>query len=475
MSAASYIWTCFTVDDPVDNSGVEFAFVFLENHGVEIPYYTVFVAPKGNAAATFSVEAPGISFSTNSSVAAGRVANVTVPRTLFNDSTPANARTIIVKSLDGVPIIVYGLSEENRTTDAFLALPNHPSLQTQTSFQFVVAMHTALSIDRFKGLIGIAAYNDDTEVTIKFKSGRQPCTILNLNLTRSDGEVASLSLNKYESAYIECDSDATGTFVESNKYISLTSGVQCSFLPRFPWQYCDHLIEQIPPVSTWGTRFVTVPLKYRTSFDVFRFIAGENCTTVNINCHNTGTLGYVKSIGFTLEEAEFETVDDLTATGHGTITSDDYCVVESNNRILVVQYSVGTAVDGVDGDPFMAIIPPVDRFFNRYTFVTPGSSIQLYTHTVNIVMQKSSFQPDFIILDGKPLSEWTKDFVEVPSGSNSYFTARVDIPEGSHRIYHSTPEGQFGISVYGFGYRNGYGYPGSFALEQFGEPSLKPS
>ena len=439
----------------------------MKNHHGEIPYYTIFVASKKDKSVRFSAEAPGVGFATTLSIPAGRVANVTVPRTLFSDSTPANARTVIVKSLDGVPIIVYGLSEENRTTDAFLALPNHPSLQTQTSFQFVVVMHTALSIDRFKGLIGIAAYNDDTVVTIKFKSGRQPCTILNLNLTRSDGEVASLSLNKYESAYIECDSDATGTFVESNKLISVTTGVQCSYIPRYPILNCDHLIEQIPPVSTWGTRYVTVPLKYRTSFDVFRFIAGENCTTVNINCQNT--TGHVKMTSFSLEEAEFETIDDLTGTSHVTITSDDYCVVESNNRILVVQYSVGTAVDDVDGDPFMAIIPPVGRFFNRYTFVTPGSSIQPYTHTVNIVMQKSSFQPDFIILDGKPLSEWTKDFVEVPSGSNSYFTARVDIPEGSHRIYHSTPEGQFGISVYGFGFKNGYGYAASFALEPFGE------
>eukprot|EP00058_Branchiostoma_floridae_P014878 XP_002600366.1 hypothetical protein BRAFLDRAFT_66599 [Branchiostoma floridae] len=77
---------------------------------------------------------------------------------------------------------------------------------------------------------------------------------------------------------------AGGTRITSNKPVTLMSGVQCANVPAGIGA-CDHLVEQIPPLDTWGKRFVTVPLAVRTGGDIFRIVAARNGTTVNVTGH----------------------------------------------------------------------------------------------------------------------------------------------------------------------------------------------
>jgi hypothetical protein len=44
----------------------------------------------------------------------------------------------------------------------------------------------------------------------------------------------------------------------------------------------DHLVEQMIPVSMWGTKFVTISTPGRDIGDYFRIIASEDSTTISV-------------------------------------------------------------------------------------------------------------------------------------------------------------------------------------------------
>ena len=59
--------------------------------------------------------------------------------------------------------------------------------------------------------------------------------------------------------------DATGTYVNSTKPIAVYGGHSCAQVPTGDILFCDHIIEQIPPVAELGTRHVVPPIVGRSN------------------------------------------------------------------------------------------------------------------------------------------------------------------------------------------------------------------
>ena len=458
------------VDADRDDSGRTFYLTFLENNGENPPsYYTIYITTKETTTVVFTVEAPGIGFTAKGETTFGVVANLTIPSSLTATSTPPYQRGITVNSTNGGSLIVYCLNEEQFSTDAFLALPYISNASTGLAqhdsdglFAYIFVAYD-FSAGVGPSLAAIVAHEDGTNVTVFPRSsafGRVEHRSVSLFVSDSE---TSLTLSKGETVYMRTDDDMTGSIVKSTSPITLLSGMKCTQVPQ-GLQRCDHIVEQIPPVSTWGSRFVTVPLQRRKSYDVFRFIAGQNCTSVTLTCVN-GTSGEVHTpIEFQLNETEFHEMN---------ISSTQYCLVSSSDRILVVQYSIGTEADGVSADPFMAIVPPTDRASHQYTFITPESSVQEYDHFINLVIPATFYQPNEITIDGQPLSVLTNDIVPIAiNGPVAYYAARLELDDGSHTLSHTNVLAQMGLLVYGYGIRNSYGYPGAYAIQALGEFGL---
>jgi len=53
--------------------------------------------------------------------------------------------------------------------------------------------------------------------------------------------------------------DITGLLINSSKPIGVTAGHSCAFVPQDVF-YCDHMIEQIPPVSELGLTHIAPPI-----------------------------------------------------------------------------------------------------------------------------------------------------------------------------------------------------------------------
>ena len=344
---------------------------------------------------------------------------VTLPSDIrvFSESITERNKGIRVKAEEERRIVVYGLNFNLFSSDAFLALPCD---------QLPVAEYEyyAISYGIGRSWVLLVGCSDDTTVT-----------------TPS----STLTLNQQETYLIESSEDITGTRIVSDKPISLFPGHQCTNVPR-RFGACDHLTEQVPPTAIWGQSFLAASFLGRQSGEIFRILASTDATTVIVNCTT-----FAQPLSFLLNSTgSWEEV---------FVVADSFCSIESNNPILVMEFGLGIALDGV-GDPFMTMIPPIEQNSNNYVFsVLPEFS----TNFITVFVAPAFFQPDRIFVDSVSLqnSSWTE--VYCTSGICGYIT-RVPLLPGEHRLYHQDADARVGLIAYGFNRANSYGYPGGLQL-----------
>ena len=90
---------------------------------------------------------------------------------------------------------------------------------------------------------------------------------------------------------------------------------------------CDTLIEQVPPVDTWGTEVVTIPLITRSA-DTIKVFASQASTTVSVIRTDISSGMVTSDSSFTLDRSGFKELD-----------ISDYTLIQSNNPIGVFQFS----------------------------------------------------------------------------------------------------------------------------------------
>ncbi len=250
----------------------------------------------------------------------------------------------------------------------------------------------------------------------------------------------SIILNQGQTYQYKCGakkSDVTGTIITSNKPIAAFGGNRCAEIPaQIPW--CDHLVEQIYPINTWGNDYITYPINNGTA-DLIRILSSQDGTTVIID-------DGINPATITLDKGQF-----------WDITTDKPTHITSDQPILAAQYGRGGAVQPYyEGrDPFMMLIIPTDLFLKEYRFFVPKGYTKDY---INIIAPASAVST--ITLDNIPVT----GFTPIPNGN--YQGASVPITtDGEHVIIASEP---IGVYVYGFGGYVGYGYPAGIAKRQSG-------
>ena len=441
-----YVYLLFVAQS---NEGNEFALVFFENVDF-IPTFTVFVTTPEDNPVSFTISSQFEEFYEEGVAMPNNVTSIHFNQSFALVNTTDRGKAIIVKAQGDHKLVVYGANEAQHTTDAFLALPS-VSIELGT-YKYINAMATPWG--RFDSFIGIVAFKNNTNISITPNIN----TTIGSTFTAA-GTTTQITLHKYESLLIRQKGDLTGTRVISDKPISFITGHQCTNVPP-DIGYCDHLVEQIPPVQNWGKRFATVPLKTRLDYDRFKVVAGEDFTTVQIECtQSDGQSGY--SASFILQEGGFRDIN---------ISSTDYCWIEGDKRIILLQFSVGQEVDNVLSDPFMAMIPPVDQYSNGYTLATVPDGVQNYIHFMNLYIPKDFFQPSEIFLNGQPLNMTGHKFVPIKrQGVIEVYGVQVNISGGVQVLGHATMKANIGVLVYGFGSYNSYGYPGGLKLKDLSQ------
>jgi hypothetical protein len=403
-----------------DSKGTDFWIAFPQNYQ-GTPVLSLFISGDENTTGTVSV--PGIGFTQNFSVTSGNITTVVVPAGAQTSSNNAISNRGI-RITAAKEVTVYALNRIQFTTDAFLALP-------------IDILGTEYLISTFKN-VGVV---NGTQLTIvgTQDNTRVDITLANAGDGRPAGVPYQIVLNAGQVYQIKnsgsSTADLTGSVVFSDKPVAVFGSHECANIPDNNTFACDHIVEQLPPVSTWGQNFITVPLRTRTRGDTFRFLAAENGTQIRVN----GVLAA------TINRGQFY---QTLLTSASQITS--------SKPILVSQFSNGSSFDNVVSDPFMMLIPPYEQYLGNYTVSTPASGFS--RNFINLVASNSSIgsiQLDNVII---PASSFT------PVGSSGFSTAQLTVSLGVHRLTGGNLP--FGVFVYGFDEFDSYGYPGGQSLSE---------
>lgn len=408
----------------VDNSGTEFILGFMQNVPRPHPLHSLVLFITGDTATTGNVDIPGLGFSQTFSVTPGTISTVNLP----SDAAVAGSdiiqnKGVLVTAED--PVVVYGLNQITQTTDAFLGLPTDV-LGTE---------HIILGFGQaFAGVgseFAVVGVENGTIVTII------PSVTTGARMAGESFVVTLNALDVYQLQTNAVSGDLSGTIVTSDKPVAVFGGNRCAQVP-VGTNFCDHLVEQLPPTSTWGTSFLTVSLATRTGGDLFRVIARDDGTQVFLDGVSQGTIN----------RAEFMEFDLPSGGVHEISTS---------GPALLMQYAKGSQADNVTpaaADPFMMMIPPSEQFLSGYTLTTPAASPVSFTNFINVVVRTDDIVS--CTIDGEFfMATFT------PIGASGFSGAQEPVGIGAHVLSCPNP---FGAYAYGFAFVESYGYPGGMAL-----------
>ena len=432
----------------------EYSLSFLLNHRRGSACLCLYVTTAEERPVPFNISAPATSYIASRVVRYGEVVNFT-----FEDSnyillnTREKGKVITIRTESGGKLIVYGGNLRKTTSDTFLVLPKQEHMQ-QKSYKYIAASYFTRYSQHNSSVAIIAQYNG-TQLSITSKVDITIDDTLTLT-----GAATNITLQEGETLLVQSQHDLTGLLVASNNPLAMMSGHECANVPTSTTG-CDHLVEQIPPVSSWGRTFVTAPLKGRQAYDVFRILASEDLTMVVVNCilsadqptlYNTST--YIINEG---NFVEFQ------------VSSSQYCLIEGNDSVLVLQYSVGGDADGENGDPTMIVVPAVSQYCNHYSLLTfqPDDNSFTFSHYMNVFIPAKYYQPRLIFFDNQQLSSTNLNFTAIQQdGTPQVYAAQVDLTEGVHTLRHADVDATLGVIMYGFSGSNSYGHPGGLCLTE---------
>lgn len=365
------------------------------------------------------------------------------------------------------PIVVYGMTRYQYTSDGFLALP--VSVLGQ---EYIVAAWPQLASGggnngyHLASLTTISAAYDNTQMTFEMGGNKMSLTTGGLK----PGQSTTFKMMKGDVVCFSAagnNQDISGSYIKADKPVAVVSGNQCANVPvGVVW--CDFTSDMEIPIKAWGIEYHVTPIANRQNMPVTRIFAKEKDTKIYVDGKYWATITretHLQESGF----LEFRPPND-SATGKPwpvVISS------EPGKPIYVMLYNTGQADDNVPSDPFQFVLTPLEQYPREIVFSTPGAqggTLPFTVDYINLVYELTSTNtiPDDCeigtVVNGKYVwNPITNKFgsspgqiFKVPVRGRTYAYKRLDLPgNGQYRIRARTP---FGAYSYGFSSYDSYGY-----------------
>ena len=403
------------------------------------------------------------------------------------DGNEQRNKGIYLKADGSKQVTVYGInSVAGLSADGFLALP-YQTYDVQVYRYFVFSA----DIDQtfvYKSRFLLVGNEDDTQVTIIPTSDIDvPSDVsengfsftIDLDGLRNTG---TLTLDRFQTVLFSSSDDLTGTIITSNKPLSVFVGHECAQIPTAS-NACEHLVEQIPPDTTWGIQFFTVPLGLRESGEHYRVGTVTNDNRVIVTCTMEGqvpqmikneTINTKRGAGL-IQWVEFDTM------GVSRDFRRSFCCIKTSKPAVVMMYGKGHSVDKVTppgfsdslGDPFMSLVPPVSQYSNNYT-ITSATEVQSgltyisYAIPVQFFNNTVADRSAFLINGTTHVPSSGYQPIYCSNGEICGYGAYTDLPAGNHLVEYNKLGATVNLLVYGFLGEYSFGYPAGFELEGIG-------
>lgn len=380
--------------------------------------------------------------------------NRIMPRDL---ASPLNDRlnvAIVISS--EMDISVQANKAETGTGDGYLALPI-----TALSKTFFLASYSAFF--PMKASFSIASPFNDTCISISYVRGNSGYRLMHLTLNANDVYHAG-----------SLDFDYTGVFVSSSQPVAVYSGHSCAMVP-VGTLFCDHLIEQVPPVTQWGMTFIMASfygrpwaVGYRTRV-VAQTDTNVTYTFQSFDANNKpSTWNIFRTVTLVRGEWDEASLVNITTTNAVVV------MVNCSSDCLVMQYDPSFQVLNASGpgetalpDPFMVTVPALTHYPQNVRFSTSrhyknGSDYEC-VNGITIVAKTADMSK--IYLDGIPLASIGGTTFSINAdGFSDYSVIIAPLKPGFHSVTSSDSYTYYAVFVYGYGTQDhtAYGYLGGY-------------
>ena len=355
---------------------------------------------------------------------AGGIQKITLPGSTRTIGSTGIEKKKGIRITANKPMSVQGLSILSKTSEGFLGLP----VDTLGMYYIVPTFFVAIN-----AIVQVVATEDNTFVSFELRLPRNG-RVRYGEVRYVNGGLINDTLNELDVFQVLGDSDLSGTIVRSSKPIAVFSGNDCAMVPKNR-QPCNHLVEQIPPVSNWGLEFITNPTPNRQGGDEFHVIASEQTTLVYVDMQ-------YKTM---LNEG-----DKYIIEAPWNIS----LVISTSQPSLVVQYSKGS--DTLKLSPSMSLVPPQKWYSNDYTVYVPkndtGNAFDSY---LNVVID-TRFRSGLRVKGADDLGiDW-----KIISGGFSRASLHL-ASDGVYHVYYKNPLANYTFSavLYGMASQKLFSFP----------------
>ncbi|KAJ8335065.1 hypothetical protein SKAU_G00407040 [Synaphobranchus kaupii] len=411
-------------------AGREFATAFMENYRAdygEARFLIQVSAPltlKGTTEVRVTV--PQLAYDEKRTVKPGEGVTFQLPASVEMTGSGKSGKTVRIEATQEVTVmslnykpytadtsVVYPVAEWG--TEYYVYTPNSSPIGTYHEF----------SITNHKGPNSVEVYVKDHT---QFKGRVYPA-----------GSTIPFELGPFESVQIQSLSDLTGSRVLSKLPVAVSTGHSCT------WKFsrCNHVYEQLLPVSGWGKSFIVAPLDFRNPEDRYDSVVIQASEPTHVTVREGDS-----SKPVTMKRGDtVQYRSRWPAAFHITADKGIQVLFEFNGA--VAERRLLFWLDELY-DPFLMTVLPTERFSTAYT-------LEGQVGFNNLAM---------VVARTKDLAGLTFDRTPFPKSlqwramaGSEYSWAQMPYPKGAglHRAAHlSSP---FGLYSMGFAQKNGYGSP----------------
>ena len=371
-------------------------------------------------------------------VSSGTPVVVDIPSNLELQITESNfenrGKGIHVYTTGDQSIFVIGENYVNPLNyGTFLAYPCI-TVATDAGYEYYV-VSTDDPTDFLHSQFLLVGCEDDTTITVTPSQSvslpQDPQMSMSEFVTVAPNTVSNeFTLNQFQTLLVSSVDDLTGTKIVSNKPLTVISGHECANIPSSE-SGCEPLALHVPPLATWGTKFLLAPFAGRTGVQNFKAVSAE-VTSIIYTC-GTSSRG---AQGVTTLE----------------INTAEYCYLESSQPLLLVQLSTGGSIDS-KGDPAIAMIAPIDQYISEIAFFSLPTS-NFPSNYISVTVSVEHYNAESIMLDGAAIGcEWQEirnnEEEIVGYGCSKAVTSGASTPT-QHTVTHMDANGLLSVLVYGF-------------------------
>jgi hypothetical protein len=443
----------------MSTAGTDFWIGFMPNDNFKIYYDDPFTAlnyceimVNSELGADFTLTLGNIPYGGAYHVNAGSFIKIRIPwESLLKDEfdeESKDGKAIHLTSLNN-PVRVYALHFSEYSSDIAMIYPasslgkeyyamhydgNNEGIVYCIQERGIPSCHYYSSISPEFLIVGTEEF---TAVKVTYPDGSYPPFMVNLN---KGDQCARLMLKLHSKVAVH---------LVSNHPIALFSGNTHTSIPNISKGSTGHLYEQIPPLQSWGQKFIAVPFKGRCQ-DYWRVIASQDNTKIQIGNGDPVNLNKGMPYDFTLKDWEPSMIQSDKPVLLAQFSGADvgHCGSSSSQASMVIISHVNQVTERVvfntyDFSPYnhdwKSDLDPDNKYIFSYKNEKTDTSTCLYY--INVVAKDDAAGK--IILDGSPIQ-----FQSLSSTGYSY--AQVNISRGKH-IIESTEQGK-GFSAYAYNY-----------------------